>query len=194
MVTRLHIDDWFVLEMAFTYAGGDRVAYLDLRTGGVRVFTANERLDDRALREFKDEPGRFVHIEPVRTVDQYRWLVNFAASVEDSELRGRLERVLEEPRTFRNFMDVLHSSTAEWNRWRCMRAAILQEHIIAWLAERDVVVDSPPRSSVGALVDRSSTDEAEALRRVARGYIDRLSPVRVELAVAFLRHLHPRNK
>lgn len=189
MATKIHIDDWFALEMAFGYTGADRDAYLDLRTGGVRVSSPDERVDERAV----DEPDHFIRIDPAPSGEQFRWLVKFAASVDDGKLRMHLERALSAPGAFRHFQDVLRPHTEEWHRWRLARMALVREYVLAWLAEKDLDLDEPPpwRRS-GVPVPKRQVSEDERLRLVAHQHLDRLSDRGVELAIAYLRHVHRR--
>lgn len=144
MGVTVHIADWFALELAFSYNAPDKHAFLDLRTGEVRTLQTEELRDDQALRNFAEEPDRFVRIEPVPPRDQHRWMVKFAAAVEDGKLRARLDRALSAPGAFRAFKDALRSSTDEWRRWRSARSLLCHQRILAWLAEKNIVPDAPP--------------------------------------------------
>lgn len=194
MATTLRIDDWYALELAFSFNAPEHRAYLDLHTGRVQTLHTDEGRDEQALRDVEATPGRYRFIDPVPPREQRRWMVKFAASVQDGLLRGRLDGAISAPGAFRQFKDILHANTEEWRRWRRARAALIQAHIQAWFAEKDLALDEPPPWQMSRGSPPPGRDEEhDHLRHVARDQIGRLSPAGIELIVAYLRHVHWRH-
>mgnify|MGYP003596610423 CR=1 FL=1 len=194
MATTIHIDDWYALELAFSFNGPKHRASLDLRTGAVQILDTDEVRDEQALRDVAADPDRFIPIHPVPPRDQHRWMVKFAAAIRDGMLRGRLDSALSGPGAFRRFKDVLRANSEEWRRWRTARAVLVQERIMAWLADKDLAVDEPPPWQVNNGSERPGRNvEHDRLRRVAHDHIGELSPAALELAVVYLRHVHRRH-
>lgn len=192
MATKLNIADWFAMEQAFSYNAANHHAYLDLQTGEVRSLRGDQLRDEIVLQEFAADSQRFLHIESVPSRDQHRWMVKFAASLEDAKMRQLLERALTMPGAFRQFNDALHEFEPEWRRWRATRAALLRERILVWLAERDLIVDEPLSEQGPGSGALGVSDEHVGALRVAYGYLDKLSVAELEHAIAYLRHVHYR--
>lgn len=88
--------DWDDLEMALTMNMEESDCYLNLRTGKVEISVDSSLLgDDVGPSEEEIETGvsegYLIYIEPIESSVEYRWMAEFAESVDDPGLRGKLE-------------------------------------------------------------------------------------------------------
>jgi hypothetical protein len=162
-VRRLAVDR-DILELALTWRDGEHESYLDLRTGEIRQhrpFAFGSETDDDELSEERVEEGLatgdLVHIEPIESSVEYRWMEEFAASVGDGPLRDRLEHTLRGRRPFRRFKDALGKDPATRERWFRFHDARVREATREWLAEHSIEPMHPPP-------ERGGSDDAERPR------------------------------
>lgn len=150
--------DWVDLEMAFVSRMDDWASYLDLRTGKVQaVSTSSLDMDDDALGDEEEAlsaeaidaglaQGWLLPIEPVESSEEYRWMVEFAASVGDPRLRELLEVALDGRGAFRRFKDVLARWPQERARWFAFHDECLRDAMQEWLAAHEIEpMTAPPR-------------------------------------------------
>jgi hypothetical protein len=158
MVPRQVLIDWADLEMAFTWQTDEWAYYLDVRTGKVRVVsTSSFDMDDDALSD-DEEPlseeaidaglaqGWLLQIEPVESSEEYQWMTEFAASIDDPQLRDLLEVALDGRGAFRRFKDVLASWPQERERWFAFHDERLRDAMQEWLGAHEIEsTTAPPR-------------------------------------------------
>ena len=147
MTHRLPID-WDVLEIALTMHMEEVSNYLDLRTGKVEL-AANELLgNDAGLSEEEVQTGflkgYLIHIEPLSSSVEYRWMVEFAENVVDRRLHEVLELALHGRGAFRRFKDVLADYPAERERWFAFHDTRLRQAMDEWLADHNIEPTTPP--------------------------------------------------
>jgi hypothetical protein len=110
--------------------------FLDGERGAVVALSDDPGLDADLRDQLDNEWGRFLAIP--RAEGEYDWMRDFAASVDDEELRERLEHALSGRGAFRLFRDIVFRDaelSAEWLRAR--QAALLAE-ATRWLAESGI--------------------------------------------------------
>jgi hypothetical protein len=192
--------DWTALETAFEHNAPETHSYLDLKTG--QVLTINDtRPEDSEKRQLvRHSDGRFVHLDPASSREQYRWMERFVQSVEDDSLRERLILAIDGKGAFRRFKDVLLSYPVERDRWFQYRANLLHIYINHWLDSQDMVLgedtpwgdpDQPPEPDIPLEKPIGNRGEGptETLRRQARELVDALPALELPSLIAYLRFL-----
>jgi Uncharacterised protein family (UPF0158) len=150
MTQRIPID-WDDLEMALTMNMEESACYLNLRTGKVEISVDSSLMgDDVGPSEEEIETGvtegYLIYIEPIESSVEYRWMAEFAESVDDPELRGKLEVALDGRGAFRRFKNVLADQRAERERWFAFHGRRLREAMDEWLTDHDIEpTTTPPR-------------------------------------------------
>lgn len=144
--------NWDDLEMALTSNHGEWTSYLDLESGEVRIVPV-DRLDDDDAGLSEDEiaagldAGRLIHVEPLGSEVEYRWMAEFAGTVRDARLRDRLEVALDGRGAFRRFKNVVLDFPAERERWFAFRDDRLHAAAREWLGELGIEpMTAPPAS------------------------------------------------
>ncbi len=144
--------NWDDLEMALTSNYGEWTRYLDLETGEVRMVPMN-RLDDDddGLSEDEIDAGlrtrRLIHVEPLDSRVEYRWMAEFTGTVRDARLRDQLEVALDGRGAFRRFKNVLLDLPAERERWFAFRDERLHATAREWLGELGIEPTTAPPAS-----------------------------------------------
>ncbi len=149
--------DWVDLEMAFMSRMDDWACYLDVRTGKVHVVsTSSVGMGDDALSDQEEAlseeaidaglaQGWLLSIEPVESSEEYRWMVEFTASVGEPRLRELLEVALDGRGAFRRFKDVLAKWPQQRVRWFAFHDECLRNAMQEWLAANEIEPTTPPR-------------------------------------------------
>ena len=81
------------------------------------------------------DAGRLIHVEPLASVIEYRWMADFTGTVRNARLRGRLEGALDGRGAFRRFKNTLLDFPAERERWFAFRDERLHTAAREWLGE-----------------------------------------------------------
>jgi hypothetical protein len=124
--------NWDDLEMALTSNQGEWTCYLDLETGEVRMVPVNRRL---------------IHVDPLGSEVEYRWMAEFTGTVRDARLRDRLEVALDGRGAFRRFKNVLLDFPGERERWFAFRDERLHAAARDWLGELGIESTTAPPAS-----------------------------------------------
>jgi Uncharacterised protein family (UPF0158) len=124
--------NWDDLEMALTSNQGEWTCYLDLETGEVRMVPVNRRL---------------IHVDPLGSKVEYRWMAEFTGTVRDARLRDRLEVALDGRGAFRRFKNVLLDFPGERERWFAFRDERLHAAARDWLGELGIESTTAPPAS-----------------------------------------------
>jgi len=144
--------NWDDLEMALTSKQGEWTCYLDLETGEVWMVPM-DRLEDDDDGPSEDEidaglhAGSLIHVEPLGSKVEYRWMAEFTGTVRDAQLRDRLEVALDGRGAFRRFKNVLLEFPAERERWFAFRDQRLHAAAREWLAELRIEPTTAPPAS-----------------------------------------------
>ena len=117
--------------------------YLDTTTGEVITLVDPEIVghypETDALRQqiADDVAGRFLSIPFLQIHGEYDLMLEFAESVQELRLKGRLLIALDGKGAFKRFKNVLRyeASDHERDRWFRMRDALHREHAIEWLRD-----------------------------------------------------------
>jgi len=191
---------WNQIEAAFERNAPHASSYLDLDTGNIVMFDGNEGQEpDRSVLAADRE--RYLLIDPASSREQYRWMEQFVASIEDATLQERLIIAIDGKGAFRRFKDVLLRYPEERERWFSYRADRLHAYINDWLAEKDVQTDNPPPWGIVEIDEQEkelprplsgSMSPAEVLRRQAKELIDVIPAVDLTAALTFLEFLRDR--
>lgn len=193
--------DWAALETAFEHNAPETHSYLDLQTGQVVTIVDSRPEDEEKRQLIRHSEGRFVHLDPASSREQYRWMERFVSSVEDDALRERLVLAIDGKGAFRRFKDVLLSYPVERDRWFTYRANLLRIYINGWLSSHDIELgeyapwgspEQPPEPDIPLEKPIGTRGEGptETLRRQARELIDALPALELPSVIAYLRFLH----
>lgn len=127
--------------------------FLDLRTGEILIVVGGigsadadtgeldeVARDNRELaRRVRREPDCFEPVPAIEPEAAFRWMQEFAATVADDRLRGRLQKVLREceDQCFEAFRHALRRAPEhERERWFAFRNEKISQFIDAWLDGR----------------------------------------------------------
>ena len=198
------IPDWTTLETAFEHNAPETHSYLDLSTGQVVTIVDSRPEDEEKRQLIRRSEGRFVHLDPASSREQYRWMERFVQSVEDPSLAERLVLAIDGKGAFRRFKDVLLSYPVERDRWFQYRANLLHIYINGWLNAHDFELgeqppwgdpEQPPEPDVPLEKPTGTRGEGptEALRRQARELIDTLPALELPSLIAYLKFLREKS-
>ena len=151
--------------------------------------------------------SRYLRIDPVSSREQYRWMERFIATVEEEELRRRLNIAIDGKGAFRRFKDALMSHPVDRERWFAFRSERLRACMESWLsahgikavdrptwhvpsAQEVVVEPSEPAEPQGKRSSHPAPNEGD--RRRLHELVDALPSGDVETASAFLEFLRDR--
>jgi hypothetical protein len=194
--------DWVELEGALENNSPELHSFFNKVTGDViRIFRGSEDAEER-LREVESDPD-YIYIEPISSREQYRWMEEFIETVEESNLKDKLNIAIDGKGAFRRFKDVLVGYPAERERWFGKRASKLRVHMTEWLAAKHLepTNNAPWETEQGhddeggdqadqeARTRRESTTD---LRQVAHELVDLVPSRELPIAVAFLEFLRSR--
>lgn len=192
--------DWTALETAFEHNAPETHSYLDLQTGQVLTIVDSRPEDEEKRQLVRHSDGRFVHLDPASSREQYRWMERFVSSVDDEALRERLVLAIDGKGAFRRFKDVLLSYPVERDRWFTYRSNLLRIYINGWLSSKDIVLgenppwgdpEQPPEPDIPLEKPIGNRGEGptETLRRQARELIDALPALELPSVIAYLQFL-----
>ncbi len=195
--------DWVALETAFEHNAPETHSYLDLETGAVLTIVDSRPEDDSKRAMIRAHRGRFVHLDPASSREQYRWMERFVASVEDGALKERLILAIDGKGAFRRFKDVLLSYPVERDRWFTYRATLLHIYINGWLQTKEMTLgeeppwgDPQPPEEPDVPLEKPVGDRGEGptetLRAKALSAIEALPPLELPAALAYLKFLAER--
>ena len=133
--------DVAALERAFEDTSGETRRYLHVFTGTVTVLHHGSA-ESTAFTAL-DHDARYLRIEPVSRRQQYRWIQEFIATIEDLELGERLRQVAAGKGAFARFQGALAPRLREKSAWNAFRLERLHAAIAGWLTARGVLVTAP---------------------------------------------------
>lgn len=196
--------DWTAMETAFEHNAPETHSYLDLKTGQVATIVDSRPEDEEKRQLVRKTEGRFVHLDPASSREQYRWMERFVQSVTDDALRERLILAIDGKGAFRRFKDVLLSYPVERDRWFTYRANLLHIYINGWLEAQEILLgenppwgapDQPPEPDIPLEkpIGQRGEGPTETLRRQARELVDTLPALELPALIAYIRFLCDRS-
>jgi hypothetical protein len=94
---------------------------------------------DTALAAVRADPQRYVPVEAIPSRIQYQWLDEFIHSIEEGELRTRMEAAINGKGAFRRFKDILLTEPDLRRRWFEYRDQMMRLRIVEWIREQGVM-------------------------------------------------------
>lgn len=200
---------WEALEDAFENNAPEVHSYLHFDTG--EVIRIVDGVADPAMHTRIMNDSRYLRIDPVSSREQYRWMERFIATVEDEELRRRLNIAIDGKGAFRRFKDALMSHPVDRERWFAFRSERLRACMESWLTAHGIkaverptwhvpsaqeVTVEPEKPAEAPKPKRSSrpTPTPDGDRQRLHELVDLLSAHDVEMASAFLEFLDQRRR
>ena len=200
---------WEALEDAFENNAPEVHSYLHFDTG--EVIRIVDGVADPSMHTRIISDSRYLRIDPVSSREQYRWMERFIATVEDEELRRRLNVAIDGKGAFRRFKDALVNHPVDRERWFAFRSERLRSCMDSWLTAHGIhSVERPtwhvPTAEDVGDVEAETPKPAEPDERVSRvavsdthrqrlhALVDRLSSRDMELAATFLEFLRGRGQ
>ncbi len=138
-VRELNID-WAALHSAFQMNMPEVRCFLSLEDGRVLKVPPG----DPNLAKVRAEVERYAPIEAIPSRIQYQWLDAFIKSVDDDELRGRMEAAVNGKGAFRRFKDILLTLPDERRRWFEFRDHLLRQRLVEWVRELGIEPTNTP--------------------------------------------------
>ena len=205
---------WEALEDAFENNAPEVHSYLHFDTG--EVIRIVDGVADPAMHSRIMNDSRYLRIDPVSSREQYRWMERFIATVEDDDLRRRLNVAIDGKGAFRRFKDALMSHPVDRERWFAFRSERLRACMDSWLTAHGIKAVERPTWHVptaGEVEDPTAAPEetlpakpagrasrpprsvgSESQRRRLHELVDAL-PVRdLDTASAFMEFLKDRRR
>ena len=196
---------WEALEDAFENNAPEVHSYLHFDTG--EVIRIVDGVADPSMHTRIMNDSRYLRIDPVSSREQYRWMERFIATVEDDELRRRLNIAIDGKGAFRRFKDALMSHPVDRERWFAFRSERLRSCMESWLTAHGIRSVERPTWHVPTAqelqpevekavehresrVSRSMVSDAQRSR--LHELVDGLSSRDVEMARTFLEFLRDR--
>ncbi|MGB5810699.1 MAG: UPF0158 family protein [Polyangiales bacterium] len=127
---------WEALEDAFENNAPEVHSYLHFDTG--EVIRIVDGVADPAMHTRILSDSRYLRIDPVSSREQYRWMERFIATVEEQELRRRLNIAIDGKGAFRRFKDALMSHPVDRERWFAFRSERLRSCMESWLTAHGI--------------------------------------------------------
>lgn len=192
---------WEALEDAFENNAPEVHSYLHFDTG--EVIRIVDGVADPTMHSRIMNDKRYLRIDPVSSREQYRWMERFIATVEDDDLRRRLNVAIDGKGAFRRFKDALMSHPVDRERWFAFRSERLRACMESWLMAHGILpVDRPtwhvPTANevVASEAEPEPTEVApgepgsnDAHRRHLHELVDGLASRDLETARSFLEFL-----
>ena len=202
---------WEALEDAFENNAPEVHSYLHFDTG--EVIRIVDGVADPAMHTRILSDSRYLRIDPVSSREQYRWMERFIATVEDDELRRRLNIAIDGKGAFRRFKDALMSHPVDRERWFAFRSERLRACMDSWLTAHGIEPVERPKWHVPSVQEvhtevPATTDEPpqrrssrvttpNPSRKRVHDLVDAIAPGDLEKARTFLKILadrHPGRK
>jgi len=199
---------WEALEDAFENNAPEVHSYLHFDTG--EVIRIVDGVAEPAMHARIMNDSRYLRIDPVSSREQYRWMERFIATVEDEELRRRLNIAIDGKGAFRRFKDALMSHPVDRERWFAFRSERLRSCMESWLTAHGIHSVERPTWHVPTaeevqpeveerpeqedeLPSPSTPTVSDAQRTRLHELVDRLSSRDMEMAGTFLEFLRGRH-
>lgn len=130
----------------------------DTETGNIvsipdELMRAVEEDDEKALEDLpewekelietarsvcSDESGRYEEIPKNPSYEAYDLMIEFAETVKDRHLKGKLDGALRGKGAFRRFKNILSDYPEEQKRWFAFKDERMRQEVIDWLNSLDI--------------------------------------------------------
>lgn len=127
--------DWAALHSAFQMNMPEVRCFFSLDDGRVLKLPPG----DTALTAVRGDPQRYAPIEAIPSRIQYQWLDEFIHSIEEGDLRTRMEAAINGKGAFRRFKDILLTEPELRRRWFEYRDQMMRLRIVEWIREQNVM-------------------------------------------------------
>lgn len=198
---------WEALEDAFENNAPEVHSYLHFDTG--EVIRIVDGVADPAMHARILNDSRYLRIDPVSSREQYRWMERFIATVEDDDLRRRLNIAIDGKGAFRRFKDALMSHPVDRERWFAFRSERLRSCMDSWLTAHGIEPVERPKWHVPSVEEvhtevaaptpeprppsqSSRVTTPSSSRRRVHDLVDAVAPRDLEMARTFLEFLADR--
>lgn len=191
---------WEALEDAFENNAHEVHSYLHVTTGEVTRLV--DGVADPALHARVAADTNYRRIDPVSSREQYRWMERFIETVEEVELKARLNASIDGKGAFRRFKDALMNFQTERERWFVFRSERLRVCIEGWLQTQGLEAVRRPKWEVpivqGSDAEPNATGNeehplrthgVETTRRMLHALVERVPSRDMSGAIAFLEFL-----
>jgi len=116
--------------------------YIDTKTNEV-VHYMDEAYDGmpeetRLKKKIEKYPNRFIPIPKRESRDEYEWMVEFTESLNDENLKEKLEIALDGKGAFRRFKNVLLNYQEKREEWFKFRNKKMKQDILEWCKENEI--------------------------------------------------------
>ena len=156
--------DWTALHGAFQMPVPDVRCYLSLTDGLVVKLPPG----DPGFATVQANKSDYVVVDAIPSRIQYQWVDEFVATIEDPDLKIRVEAAINGKGAFRRFKDILLTSPEERRRWFEYRDQKMRQRIVEWVREKGIEpTNEPPWSATAAPTPprpQNDPHEIEALR------------------------------
>lgn len=127
---------------AFRTCAMEREYFLDTKNGDIVHVSDfwHEDEKEKAYKKIDAEPERYIMFPPDGPRKVYYDMLDFAATIEDRELREKLYVAVEGRGGFRRFTDILLSHPSEKNNWQTYIKERTRERINDWLEENGIEI------------------------------------------------------
>lgn len=127
--------DWAALHSAFQMNMPEVRCFLSIEDGRVLKLPPG----DPTLGTVRADPQRYIAVDAIPSRIQYQWLDEFIKSIEEEDIRARMEAAINGKGAFRRFKDILLTLPDERRRWFEYRDQMMRQRIIEWVREQGVV-------------------------------------------------------
>jgi hypothetical protein len=163
---------WEALEDAFENNAPEVHSYLHFDTG--EVIRIVDGVADPSMHTRIMNDNRYLRIDPVSSREQYRWMERFIATVEEEELRRRLNIAIDGKGAFRRFKDALMSHPVDRERWFAFRSERLRSCMESWLTAHGIHSIERPTWHVPTAQEVHQEDQQEANQEVQPAEVETL--------------------
>jgi hypothetical protein len=168
--------DWAALHSAFQMNMPEVRCFLSTEDGRVLKTPPG----DPALAQLRGQPEKYVPIDAVPSRIQYQWLDAFIKTVEEADIRTRMEAAVNGKGAFRRFKDILLTLPDERRRWFEFRDQLLRQRIVEWVREVGLEPTNEPPWLGGAPMPETAAinndKDVEDLRDFLIAWADGRSP------------------
>ena len=172
--------DWTALHGAFQMPVPDVRCYLSLVDGTVVKLPPG----DPGFATVQASKADYVAVDAIPSRIQYQWVDEFVLSIEDPDLKARVEAAINGKGAFRRFKDILLTSPDERRRWFEYRDQKMRQRIVEWVREKGIEpLNEPPWVETATQTPprpQNDPHEIEALREQLIAWFDGKSAAALE--------------